>query len=344
MAMPAQIKAQTEAVTKLYEQLNVDGDADGNPVTLNPDGDEPPVAAAVSDDDDNTPAAPAPAEPQGGADDTFEQKYKTLQGLYNAEVPRLRSQNQDLTTRLTNMEQLMAQMQTQPAEPQPAPVAQPVTLVTEDDISEYGDSIDVMRKVSREEAAALTSQLEAVQAQLANLQQAQTNLVPRVEQLATTQTQSAEQTFWQELTRAVPDWQTTNLDAGFQTWLLEIDPLTGVARQTYLDDAQRNLDARRVATFFTTWAAQSTAQPADPEPTTQSAPNAATSELEAQVAPGRGNSGNPPKPEGKSYTAAEIRKFYTDVQKGKYVGKDDERKGIERDIFAAQQEGRIVTA
>ena len=44
----------------------------------------------------------------------------------------------------------------------------------------------------------------------------------------------------------------------------------------------------------------------------------------------------------KTYSPKDIEKFFTDVRKGKYKGREDERARMERDIFAAQQEGRIV--
>ena len=39
-----------------------------------------------------------------------------------------------------------------------------------------------------------------------------------------------------------------------------------------------------------------------------------------------------------------ITKFFKDVQLGKYKGREKERDRIERDIFAAQKQGRIVNA
>ena len=43
-----------------------------------------------------------------------------------------------------------------------------------------------------------------------------------------------------------------------------------------------------------------------------------------------------------SYTTADIAAFYDDIRKGKFKGREDERAKIERDIFAAQAEGRIT--
>lgn len=43
----------------------------------------------------------------------------------------------------------------------------------------------------------------------------------------------------------------------------------------------------------------------------------------------------------KVYTRVDVAKFFDDVRKGVYKGREQERDRIERDIFAAQREGRI---
>jgi hypothetical protein len=82
------------------------------------------------------------------------------------------------------------------------------------------------------------------------VRQMQGTVVPQVHQLSQNHAVSKEQRFWADLQTAVPDWQEINTSREFQSWLLEVDPLTGIPRQTYLDDAQRNMDARRVAQFL----------------------------------------------------------------------------------------------
>ena len=72
---------------------------------------------------------------------------------------------------------------------------------------------------------------------------------------------------------------------------------------------------------------------------------APASELERQVSPGRKrSSGTLPSAEAKTYTHQDIAKFFDEVRRGLYHGKEEERNGIESDIFAAQREGRIINA
>jgi hypothetical protein len=66
--------------------------------------------------------------------------------------------------------------------------------------------------------------------------------------------------------------------------------------------------------------------------------------LEKQVSPGRSRSTGTPASanQGKTYSPADIQKFFNDVRAGKYKGREPERSRIERDIFAAQRENRIT--
>ena len=335
MALPAQVRKQTEAVNKLYEELNVDNNQQGQ------------QAEAVSEDIEDTGAerradssqdhAPAPKTQERSEGDktekTLEQKYKTLQGMYNAEVPRLHAEKRELVNRVQQLEQLITSMNATPANSQ-APAQK---LLTEQDEEDYGDSIEVMRKVFREEISSKNDEVSELR-QL--VRQMQGTVVPQVHQLSQNYAVSNEQRFWADLQTAVPDWQEVNGNKEFQSWLLDVDPLTGISRQTYLDDAQRNLDVTRVANFFAAWKGLTGEHNARTQRESQSA-----SELERQVAPGKGRSGGAKSQgEAKTYTSEDIKKFFADVQKGRYKGKEAERDRIERDIFAAQREGRIVTA
>jgi hypothetical protein len=208
-------------------------------------------------------------------------------------------------------------------------------LITEADVKEYGDSIDVMRRAAREEVNAANGRIAQLEAMVQQMQ----GVVPQVQQVQAAQKASSEQAFWNQLSSTVPNWEEINDNPDFQTWLLEMDPLSGITRQTYLDDAQRNLDVPRVANFFKSWE-QATGKTIDAQEKRPST----NSQLEKQVSPGRGRSGRPAVQEGQKYSPADITAFFDAVRKGRYKGREEERGRIERDIFAAQREGRIVTA
>lgn len=340
MAIPEQIRKQTEAVQQLYQQLNPDDNTGGttsadSTVTPVENRDNTPLADANSAQNNAAPSSANEHKPDDDnlPEETIVQKYKTLQGMYNAEVPRLHQQNREMSNRVQQMEQLLASLSAQQASAQPQQIVE--KIVTDKDVEEYGESLDVMRKVSREELLPMEQRFAQMEQMF---RQMQTNVVPQVQAVAQRQQVSAEQGFWADLTSSVPNFRQINDNDAFQSWLLAADPLTGITRQTYLDDAQRSLDANRVANFFRAWL-ESTGQAA----VAQSTGRAQNSELEKQVTPGRSrNTGAPASAnQGKMYSPQDIQKFFNDVRTGKYKGREPERDRIERDIFAAQRENRI---
>ena len=326
--LPKQVQKQSEAVQELYKELNNEQAQD--------------ESADVKEDADSVEEQAVQSEPQeqvaedNQEEETVEQRYKTLQGMYNAEVPRLHAEKRDMANRVSQLEQLLAGMQQPKTEP--VPKAEAPKLITDADVEEYGDSIEVMRRVSKEETSAAEQKLKQLEKQIEALQ---TNVLPRVEQVAANQVKTSEQAFWSELSTTVPDWRDMNDNQDFQNWLLEIDPLTGISRQTYLEDAQRNLDVGRVTNFFNAWKGNNGSESnAQPNRKAQS-----SNELKKQVSPGKGkSSGKPQSNSNKTYSPDDIKSFFDDVRKGNYRNKEEERDRIERDIFAAQQEGRITVA
>ena len=332
MSIPKQVKKQSEEVQELYKQIK--GEPEEAQATEAEATTDAPVDAVEEPKTSDSVEEQAPqsetqeqtkSDDQEPKEDNWQQKYKSLQGMYNADVPRLSSENRNLTSRVTQLEQLLSTME----KPTVKESVQAEKLITPEDEKEYGDSINIMRKAAREEIAQLKQQIQQLQ-----------DVVPKVQQVQTQQKKSSEQNFWNTIANEVPNWQDINKNEAFQAWLLEVDPLTGISRQTYLEDAQNNLDANRVVNFFKTWEGEfGVAKSA------QTDRKAQQSQLQKQVSPGKSrNNGAKASGQPRTYTNDDIKEFFSDVRKGKYKGRDDERGRIERDIFAAQQEGRITVA
>ena len=335
MSIPKQVQKQSEEVQELYKQINGETEeaqatAEAAPEEAVNDVAEPITSDSVEEQaPQSEPQEQTESDDQEPKQDDWQQKYRSLQGMYNADVPRLNAENRDLASRVSQLEGLLSTMQ-EPAQQTSAPVEK---LITDDDVKEYGDSIAIMRKAAREEVAQEIAQLRQ---QVGQLQ----GVLPQVQQVQAQQKKSGEQTFWSSIASEVPNWSDINNDPDFQSWLLAIDPLTGISRQTYLEDAQKNLDASRVINFFRTWEGET-----GKTNTAQVDRTAQQSQLQKQVAPGRSrNNGVKASGQNRTYTPNDIQEFYADIRKGKYKGRDDERGRIERDIFAAQQEGRINVA
>ena len=335
MSIPKQVQKQSEEVQELYKQINGETEeaqatAEATPADAINGVAEPTTSDSVEEQaPQSEPEGQTESGDQEPKQDDWQQKYRSLQGMYNADVPRLNAENRDLSSRVSQLEGLLSTVQ-EPTQQTPVHADK---LITDDDVKEYGDSIAVMRKAAREEVSQEIAQLRQ---QLGQLQ----GVLPQVQQVQAQQKKSGEQTFWGAIASEVPNWSDINNDPDFQSWLLAIDPLTGISRQTYLEDAQKNLDSGRVVNFFRTWeGANGTTNNAQVDRSAQQ------SQLQKQVAPGRSrNNGVKTSGQNQTYTQEDIKEFYSDVRKGKFKGRDDERGRIERDIFAAQQEGRINVA
>lgn len=287
-----------------------------------------------------TPSNVTSVQPTTTPDDqnseTYAQRWRSLQGVYNATV----RQKDGLAGRVAQLEHILSTLQQPPS--QPAQNTQPNTrYVTEKDVTDYGDSLETMRRVAREELAPVFAQLQNT------INSVGQNVSNQVQHVAQRQALTQEEIFYQKLRQVVPEWEQINADANFQQWLSGVDPQTGIQRQIYISDAHQRLDVNRVAHFFHAWVAQQQ-QAAQAQQVATTSPQTVTrspaTQLELQVSPGHSRAVAPPAGSGtpKVWARSAITKFYDDVRKQYYRGKDAEREQIERDIFAASREGRVV--
>jgi hypothetical protein len=323
----------------------------------------PPTAAGAAQPQVIT-QPPQPQTPAPPEDPASEQRFRVLQGKYNAEVPRLHQekktleqQNQALQNQLQATQALLAGLAQPPVTNQP-PSNQ--SLVTEKEVKEFGgDLIDVMRRVAREEVVPRVRTLEE---QFRPTQQTVQQIAPMVQQTVEnsqrTAAELAHERMCNGLDAAVQDghgnsiWESINQSPDFQAWLDQVDPYSGAKRGAMLVQAYESHDLPRVATFFTGFMKEHAAvAPTGQQqaPTPQGTPPAGTPavSLASLAAPGTGVGGpvsaGAPNESGQQrvYTQAEIGAFYRDSQRGAYKGREAERAAIERDIFLAQKSGRV---
>jgi hypothetical protein len=318
MALPRQVEAQLRELEALEKQL-----AEGNnpaPADPNPQPAEPPQ------DPQPQPAEPKPVEPTPTptepvvAEEKWEQKYKTLKGMYDAEVPRLHA---DLRELKAQVESLRKASETKPVEP--AKPAAPTKLVTDADVEAFGqDLIEVQRKVAREVASEFRGELDAMRAENEKLR----------EQLTSTGTQVSEASFEQRLYRMVPDFETVNADPKWIAWLNEVDPLLRAPRSSVAQQAFNRGDAEGVAHYVAMF--KQTIAPVEQK-------SDKTEELERQLQPNRGAPSAPTaSPKGKVYTNADIEKMFRKAADLGTKGQTDAAKKLEAEIDAAFMEGRVT--
>ena len=326
MALPKQVQAQLAEVEELEKTLTAQPDAKkkkakepevSEDVELDTEAE---VTAEAEEAPEPEEAKPADTSPTDVADD-FKQKYNTLRGKYDAEVPRLHQQLRELTTRL---DELLKEKDAKPVEPTKA--KEKVSYVTDADRAEFGEElIDVQRRVAKEVASEYEDRFEQQEAIIRELQN----------QLKKTGSEVGQMNFAQRLQQLVPDFQEIDGDARWVAWLNEIDPIIRDQRRVLAQKAFNEGDAEAVAHYVSLFK-QTIASPEAPERAQRQ------TELEKQVAPNRSaNTSKTPSAGAKLYTEREVQAAWQKVrtlnQRGDYAGAEK----LEAELTAAYLEGRV---
>jgi len=320
MALPKQVQAQLKELEKIEQQL-----AQGTtPAPADPAPQDDPTPAEPPADPAPAPAEPKPVESKSTPtepvvpEETWQQKYKTLKGMYDAEVPRLHAELRELKAQMDQLRRAADK----PAEP--TKPAQPTKLVTDEDVAAFGsDLIEVQRKVAREVAEEFRAELDALKAENATLR----------EQVTTTDNKVVETTFDTRLHRLVPDFADVNADPKWIEWLNEFDPIIRGPRKLMAQDAFNRGDAEAVADYVKLF--KQSIAPVEPA-------KDKADELQRQIQPTRTASTSTPLPKGKTYSTADIDKLFKRVADLGNKGQIDEARKLEAEIDAAYMEGRVT--
>lgn len=308
-----------------------------------------PVAEVV------TPAAPTPtptpvvAVP---ADEhtlsVLQHRLNTLEGMHNRVVADRDQAQRDLAEmrgRVDTMSRLLAQRNA----PAPAPAA-PQSLITETERREYGDELIGLMTRSAQEA--LLPMINSLIGRIDKLERGVRDVTSVAQTAAETSQQTAAQRFAEDLTRLVPDWETTNENVEFLDWLKKRDTLSGQVRYELLQQALGTGSAERVAKFFTAFKSEQASVPGAPAPSAAQtnpatpapvapAPQPAPFDPRSLVSPSQAApapvSGSPTN--GKVWTTDEIAEVY-DRHMKKQISPADFA-ALEGQIYKALEEGRV---
>lgn len=321
MGLPKQVEQQLKELEALEKQLTAQPEEPPK-VEEAPPPEEPVKAEAEQQPEipeTKTEAKPAEPVPQESSEDkVWQQKYKTLQGMYDAEVPRLHAQVKELQAYVDKLRQ--------DAEAKPAKTEEPKRekLVTDADVEAFGaDLIEVQRKVAREVAMEFRSEIEDLRAKNAEL----------LKQIQQTGSQIGEVTFEQRLHRLVPDFAQINADPKWVAWLDEYDPLIRAPRRAVAQQAFNTGDAEGVAHYVKLFR----------ELTTEPAVDAKQAEVQRQVQPTRSAAAQTPvSQKGRTYTTKDVEKMFQKITSLNVAQKFDEAKKLEAEIDAAYMEGRVT--
>lgn len=256
--LPAHIQRQVEEAEAIEAAIAAEQAARETPTDTQPV--EAPVEAPVAE---TVPEPQVKALPDA-EEETWHSRFNTLQGKFNAEVPRLYEQLRESNKAIAD---LRAELDRKNQQPEPVQVAQTVT--SEDEEAFGSDLIAVMKKVAKQEAAEAAKQAEAL-----------TRTVDRkVDAVLKDQEVTAGEKFMGAIAKAVPDWEVVNADPKWLDWLGEYSPETGAPRQAALDAATDSLDSNRAIALFKLFKSLQPAPVAAPDKTQQ--------ELQSQVAPAK---------------------------------------------------------
>lgn len=315
--LPKQVQAQADAAEAYDKQMQP---VDESKVQQSSEPAEP--AAQVQDP---TPVAPVVTQTP---DPQWEQKFRSLQGIFNKQVPELQAKVRELTEEIGKLK-----------EQKPAPVAAPEPenrLVTDKDSESFGaDLIDLARRVSREEFG---KERQSYQKEIAELRSQLQKASTKVDQVEDATQRSTFDQFLDKLSNRLPDWKKIQDTEDCQNWLGTRVPGTDVDWNYALQRAANRMDIDGVleifGEFFNKYPAHNPVKPVV---------NDARSELEKQVSPSkpRGGSG-PSAPQAKRiYTGEEYSAESMKQMRLEKAGKLKEAAVIEQELNAALMEGRV---
>lgn len=241
----------------------------------------------------------------------WEQRYRSLDGMIKSRDKQI----QQLHDLLAGMQQTVQQ--------QSAPVQEEQPLLTKKDEEDFGSElVDMARRAAREEFRALKAEFK----------QELDDLRKNVTHVSEVTQETVQSRFEMQLDKMTEGrWQALDTDPKFIEWL----KASPVRQKVFIAGVQEQ-DATTVAEFFNEYAALAEQKRAKADEPKQSR----VAQLEKQVSPGKSKSVGSPDSQAsgkKIWTRTEIAQTY--ANKKQY--KADEFQQLERDIAAAQREGRV---
>ena len=332
MALPKQVQQQLDEVEELEKQLEAQGEetkakpevkkkktskkAKAKDTEVEVTDDEPieePVAVEATPADDSIEEV----------SESFKQKYATLRGKYDAEVPRLHQQVKELTDQMNAIrEEAQAAKKAEAEKPK-----EKVSYVTDADREEYGDDlIDFQRRVAKEVSQDYEERFEQQSRVIQDLQS----------KISNTDNQVGEVGFTQKLNALVPGFDQLDSDERWVAWLNEIDPMTRGPRRDQAQAAFNSGDAEAVAHYVSLFRGSV-------EPVANGKSDRQT-ELEKQVTPSRSASTVASKSSNNSskvYSEKELDRGWTKIRDLNSQGKYDDAEKLEAELTVAYLEGRV---
>ena len=266
------------------------------PETVTPETPPAPETKVVEETVVEEPPKPEPKE-------DFEQKYKTLMGKYNAEVPRLHAEIKHFKEtafisdgKLATLEKRLEELETERSSTQ-----------LDADLSRLKmDFPEVAEQLQKER----TETLKYIKSLEKKINE---SVSQKFESIDVDKIETNKKIFNREMVAlGHPDWAEVDHDPTWIEWLQFPIPFANMTRLEALQNAARNFDAVTCANFFTAFKEerQKTADSIKPP----------VNKLEDKIAPPSGKTGGNTKvgAQTTTYTKADYDRFYQTTARGRY--------------------------
>lgn len=342
--LPDQVRKMGEQADALEKQMRENGKT-GEDILP----DQAPENHPQDQPDAKPQPKPTPQDqpaPQNEPGENWEQKFYTLQGKYNSEVPRLHAENRELNNQINSLHQKVENLEGQiQNQQQNAPDGQTASSFDFDPeaLEDFGPEFVEVANIVKKQASVIEDLKEQLK-----------NTAAQVQGVQEKQTQQVAMSFEDKLTKACPEWARLNNDRDFNDWL------HGNGFFEALNINAQKGDVEKTASFFNRYLKESGTSPESPANTPKTPPAESPvnpqphqPNLEEHLAPQvNGGGGEVPVAE-PSFTRDEVQFFYQDLAQassnnrfpfeacGRLIKSKDDAVQLEYDIARANEEGRI---
>lgn len=306
-----------------------------------PEEETPEETEEPQSDGDDADAAEADVgeSPDKGQASVWEQRYKTLLGKYNAEVPRL---TRDITTLQGFVTELQAAVRGRgevgeggenPQDGSSGTRVRPAEgykkYLKADEVDQYEESVlEFQSRLARGEAENLVTPYVK-------------SLQDRLEALESSTKSRTENQFWSAVEEQVPGAKQINeTDPLWVEFLETVDPFSGVKYRDIGERALGSGDVNRTVALFQQYTGD-----AGEEAEADESDDGGDDEDRPPVKPSQSRGGTRSTKPSANQTyikSTDIEGFYSDVARGKYVGREEAMHKREAIIEQAVLEGRVI--
>jgi len=322
--VPNQVLKQAEEAEKLYQadldaQLEAEKAASGE-------------KKEVIKEDGGKPVDDTPGTPEQELEKA-KHKYDVLKGKYDKEVPELALKLSEQAGELKALKEQIASLTAGKKDGDASTKKDDAPVIEEDPSikylqDEYPEVYKGLKTAVGKELKGLSEKID----KLAESVKVNTQEVHR----------TAEERYYDDLD-TVKEWRVINKSEEFNDWLDQVEPLSGFKRRDILLDAHGSLDSNRVKSFYTSFLKE-TKPVEQPGEGSESAEEKARKAKMKGLAPdttGTRRVADKSDNKTKMVKGSEIKKFYEDVRKGVYKGRDAERVAEEARLDAAVAAGMV---